>query len=193
MRGGNQPSDSEHEANMSTTENTATETTPTPTPTPADLAKLLQQGDPAPAQPAEATDDEPLREAGKKALERERAAREAAEKALADLRREIEDSKKSAEQKAAEALAEAQRVAEENAARALRYEVAAEKGLPLDLATRLTGGTKDELLADADKLMAFVQAPVAKPQPVPGEGRSTALPLNGDGIESALKNALGIS
>lgn len=160
--------------------------TDAPVPTPADLAKQLAQGDPAPVT------DEPLREPGKKALDEERSARQAAEKALADLRKEIEDSQKSAEQKAADDLAAAQRAADEAAAKALRYEVAVEKGLPLNLAMRLSGSTRDELVADADSLMEFVQAPAAKPQPIPGEGRSTALPLNGDGIESALKNALGI-
>lgn len=38
------------------------------------------------------------------------------------------------------------------AARALRYEVAAETGLPLNAAARLQGATKEELVSDAEEL-----------------------------------------
>ncbi len=39
---------------------------------------------------------------------------------------------------------------------ALRYEVALEKGLPLDLAKRLVGDDRDSLVADADGLRALL-------------------------------------
>lgn len=119
----------------------------------------VTQGDPA---------DEVLREPGKKALDSERAARAAAEKALADLRKEIEDSKKTAEQKASEDLEAARKAAEESAAKALRYEVAAAKGLDLKLAARLSGSSREDLEADADALMElFPKADPAKPEPAP--------------------------
>lgn len=120
--------------------------------------------------------DEPLGDGGKKALDAEREARRQADKALADLRKEIEDSKKTAEQKASDALNAAQRTADENAARALRYEVAAAKGLDLSLAARLSGTTKEELEADADSLMELIPKATAQPETpplaptVPGEG-----------------------
>lgn len=40
----------------------------------------------------------------------------------------------------------------------LRYKVAVEKGLPMNLAKRLVGGDEDELLADADALLAELNA-----------------------------------
>lgn len=116
---------------------------------------------PTPAPPAQATPtpstEPPARETDWKAEARkwEQRAKENSE-ALRAREQEIEDSKKSAEQKAAEALAAAQSSAAEAAAKALRYEVAAEKGLDLALAARLTGSTKEELESDADALMALI-------------------------------------
>ncbi|WP_258933209.1 hypothetical protein [Nesterenkonia pannonica] len=53
-------------------------------------------------------------------------------------------------------LSEARKEAESNATKALRYEVAAEKGIPLEAAARLTGETKEELESDAEKLQALL-------------------------------------
>lgn len=114
--------------------------------------------------------DEPLGAPGLKALQDERDARASAEKALADLRKEIEDGKKSAEQKAADDLAAAQRDAADAGLRVLRYEVAAEKGLDLKLAGRLTGTTKAELEADADALKALIPAGPTGPKPDRSQG-----------------------
>lgn len=148
-------------------------------PTPADIA-------PTPVPPSEpdsatpnAASEQPLGEGGKKALQAERDARATAERALADLRREVEDSQKTAEQKAADDLAEARRSAESATAQALRYEVAAEKGLDIKLASRLTGATREELEADADVLMTLIptqtKPPVYDPQaPVVPSEKSTA-------------------
>ena len=139
-------------------------TDPTPTPTPP----VIPATPPTPAPPATPTspaDDEPLGAGGIKALNAERDARAAAEKALADMRKEIEDGKKSTEQKAADDLAAATRARDEAATRALRYEVAADKGLDLKFAARLTGSTKEELEADADALMALIPNPTAPPVP----------------------------
>lgn len=136
-----------------------------PKPTPPAKAPETPAGD----QPKD--EGKPLGEAGIKALQTERDARAAAEKALADLRKEIEDSTKSAEQKAAEALTAAQKAAEENAVKALRYEVAAEKGISLALAARLTGSTREELAADADALRALIpEAKPGSPKPDPSAG-----------------------
>jgi len=65
---------------------------------------------------------------------------------------------------AADAITAATATAAQAESRALRYEVAAAKGLDLALAARLTGSTKEELEADADTLMALIpKAPEAPP------------------------------
>lgn len=69
-------------------------------------------------------------------------------------------------------------------------EITKESHIPADA---LRGSTEEELKAHHDQLAALV--PVADQKArhvVAGEGESTPLALNGDGIESALKNALGI-
>ncbi|AEI11824.1 hypothetical protein [Cellulomonas gilvus] len=151
-------------------------------------------GTPATPAPAPSTDDgvpsdsgdEPLGEPGKKALVAEREARAKAEADLAQLRKEIEDSKKSAEQRAADDLAQAQRDAAAADLRALRYEVAAAKGLDLQLAPRLTGATKAELEADAEALKALIPTTAPTPKPDPSQG-------GGGGADKATSVAAGRS
>ena len=111
-------------------------------------------------------------------------------KAKAEKLAEFEESQKTEAQKAQERLEAAEKRAAELELKAARAEVAAAKGVPAEL---LTGSTQEELEASADALIAF-RGEVKQPalQPIPGEGTMGALPLNGDGIESALKNALGI-
>ena len=111
-------------------------------------------------------------------------------KAKAEKLREFEESQKTEAQKAQERLEAAEKRAAELELKATRAEVAAAKGVPAEL---LKGSTQEELEASADALIAF-RGEVKQPalQPIPGEGPSGPLPLNGDGIESALKNALGI-
>ena len=122
---------------------------PTP-PTPA----------PPAVEPTATPEGAPLGDAGLKALQAERTRAAKAESDLKALQQQIEDSQKTAEQKAAEASADATSARLE----ALRYKVAAEKGLTLSLAARLTGSTKEELEADADTLMALIpKAPEAPP------------------------------
>jgi len=66
--------------------------------------------------------------------------------------KEFEDAGKSAAEKLEEDRAAAEGRATSAETKLLRFEVAAEKGLPLSLAGRLQGSTKEELSADADKL-----------------------------------------
>ncbi len=114
--------------------------------------------------------DQPLGEAGIRALQAERDRAAKAERDLAALRKEIDDAKLTTEQKTAADLAAAQRDAADAALRALRYEVAAEKGLDLKLAGRLTGATKAELEVDADALKELVKAPATGPKPDRSQG-----------------------
>lgn len=119
---------------------------------------------PTPPAPAPAPAD--LGDAGKKALDEERAARREAEKQRKDLEarlkeleplaakaKQLEDSKKSETEKLGEKLTAAEKRAVEAEQRALRLEVAAAKGLTQVQAKRLVGTTKEELEADADELL----------------------------------------
>src|SRR5690606_26093218 len=67
--------------------------------------------------------------------------------------REYEDANKSESEKTAERLSKAEKTAQEAEARALRLEVALEKGLTAAQARRLVGSTKEELEQDADELL----------------------------------------
>lgn len=145
--------------------------TPAPDPAPTPPAPSAPEPTP-PADPAPTPD--PLGDAGLKALQAERTRAAKAEADLKALQKQIEDSQKTAEQKAADAITAATTVATEATAKALRYEVAADKGIDLALASRLTGSTREELEADADKLMTLIpkgQAPATPPTgpTVPGQ------------------------
>ena len=72
---------------------------------------------------------------------------------------EIEDRDKSEAQKLAERAEAAEKRATELETRALRLEVAAEKGLTPAQAKRLVGSTREELEADADELLETFKAP----------------------------------
>jgi colicin import membrane protein len=150
------------------------------------------------AEPAAEPTQEPaetLGENGVKALQAEREARKAAEKAVADLNAKLqgfEDAKLSdierANKAAADAAAELATLRTENA----RSKVALEKGVPADLIEFLTGDTAEDMAAKADVLMARLSSPgVPKPDPSQG-GSGQAHALNGDPLLDALKNSLGI-
>ena len=90
----------------------------------------------------------------------------------------LRERAKTAEQKAASA----EDTARENAdlkAQLLRAQVALEVGLPPALASRLQGGTREEIVADADALIKLV-APKApgsrKPSNRVGEGHEKGVP-----------------
>lgn len=104
--------------------------------------------------------DDTLGDAGKRALERERQARRDAEARLKELEplaakvKELEEGKKSAEQKLLETAEKLERRIAESDRRALIAEVAQEKKLTPAQARRLQGTTKAELEDDADDLVA---------------------------------------
>ena len=115
-----------------------------------------------------------LGEGGKKALEAERKARRDAEARLKELEplaakaKELEDSNKSEIEKATERITGAETRATTAEERALRLEVAIEKGLTLTQAKRLIGATREELEADADELLESFKGP-EKPSGRPKE------------------------
>lgn len=91
-------------------------------------------------------------------------ANETAAKRLA----ELEESQKTEAQKTQERLDAAEKRASELELKATRAEVAAAKGVPVDL---LSGSTHQELEASADALIAFRGDP-AKGPIIPGQGRT---------------------
>jgi hypothetical protein len=74
---------------------------------------------------------------------------------------ELEEAQKSEQQKLIERAEKAERLAAEVEARAMRVEIAAEKGIPANL---LSGTTREDLEASADALLAF-RGEAAKPAP----------------------------
>jgi hypothetical protein len=126
----------------------------------------------------QATQPSDLGDAGKKALQEERQKARALQKqvneALARLK-QFEDRDKSEAEKTAERLSEFEKRATAAEQRALRLEVAAEKGLTPGQAKRLVGATREELESDADDILAtFPAAPAVPerkaPKPDPSQG-----------------------
>lgn len=155
-----------------------------PATTPA--ASATPAGDPSATRPpaAPGTDgDKPLGPNGEKALQAERDARKELEKqvaALAPLQKLVTalgggdpgKAKTEIEQLTERQAEFEKQVAEERNAR-WRAEVANDKGLTGDQASRLRGATREELAADADKLVAqFGITPAAPgtPRPDPSQG-----------------------
>ncbi|MFW6079066.1 MAG: hypothetical protein ACODAE_05555 [Gemmatimonadota bacterium] len=111
------------------------------------------------------SDDEPLGDAGKRALDREREARRKAEDDLKTARDELakvkadQDASKSDLQKLTERVESAERTAGEAERKALVAEVAQAKKLTPAQARRLQGSTREELEQDADDLLeAFTKS-----------------------------------
>lgn len=147
--------------------------------------------DPPQDPPADPPADEPLREPGKKALQAERERADAEAKARKELEQKLAklapleqiadllggkptgDGKTDLERLTERLSQHETDLASEREAR-WRSEVALEKGLSLAQAARLQGGTKEELLADADALLElFPAAPSTGPRtpaPDPSQG-----------------------
>lgn len=130
-------------------------TTPPPPPVPP----TIPPGDPATALAPPA--DQPLGPAGLKALQAEREAREALEKELAPLKQlaaALSGGKapagKSEIELINERLASQDKVIADQAVELLRSAVATDKKLTAEQAAELRGGTREELIAHADRLIA---------------------------------------
>lgn len=146
-----------------------TEETPTPTPE----VKPEPQG--------ESTDW--------KAEARKWEARAKADHEVAQKWREYEQSQKSEHEKLAEELARAKAEASQASTTLLRYEIAAEKGISGAALDLLTGSTREELAANADKLLSLI-ADQSKPKsPLPDENQGKPAPAPaGQLTEADLKN-----
>jgi hypothetical protein len=144
--------------------------------------------------------DDELGENGVKALREERDARKAAEKALNELAAKVkafEDRDKSESEKLQEQLTELSNRAAKAERENARLAVIAEHQIPKDYQDLIQGDDVEVLTAAAAKVQALIEA-TSSPNDraslvIPSEGGSPALALNGDGLESALKSALGIA
>lgn len=115
----------------------------------------------------EPPNDAPLGDAGEKALEAWKQRAKDAEKAAREAQQRVqqyEDANKSELEKLAGKLTKAEQAKADAEARLLRYEVATEKQIPADAMDLLTGSTREELEAKADKLLTFVKKPEATPE-----------------------------
>lgn len=90
--------------------------------------------------------------------------------------REYEQSQKSEHEKLAEDLANARAEASQASTTLLRYQIAAEKSIPSDALELLIGSTREELEANADKLLSLI-ANQSKPKtPKPDENQGKPAP-----------------
>lgn len=119
--------------------------------------------DPPKTPPADAkSDDGNLGESGKKALDEERKARREAEARLKELEPLADEARKKAEGEKSELTKAQEALVTERDARTkaetalLRFEVGADKNVPLKLIRFLHGTTKEEVEASADALLAEV-------------------------------------
>jgi hypothetical protein len=153
----------------------------------------------APTPTAPATQPEtPAQETDWKAEARKWESRAKENSSAAQKLAEIEESKKSETQKLQEQLTALQERAAQAERDRERLAVIAKHGIPEDYHDLVHGSDVDSLEASAAKVGALITSN-AQPQQdaasfvIPSEGGSPSLALNGDGIELALKKALGIA
>lgn len=161
------------------------EATTTTTSENATTEQQQAQGDPA-----------ELGEGGKKALDAERAARKTAEKAAADLQAKLDEigrANESALEKAQREAQEAREAAQAAATDAIRFRIAAEKGITDNVDLILTAGDEETMRRQADLWASRTPDTTAGPRPDLTQGGSgQPLALNSDGLEDALRSKLGI-
>lgn len=130
---------------------------------------------PAPDSSAPNPDNEPLGEAGMKALQAEREQRKTLEKQLADAAAKVkafEDEKLTEAEKLTKARTEAEQQAADAQRELARYKVIAELGVPAELQEFVTGADEATIRASAGKLVAAFAASRQPgiPKPDPSQG-----------------------
>ena len=120
-------------------------------------------------------------------------------KSAADKLAEIEESKKTEIQKAAERAEQAEKRISELERDKGRLSVIATNQIPEEYQDLVKGDSEEELVASAQKVKQLIEnaaqnnAAGQASYVIPSEGGAPAtLPLNGDGIEGSLRKALGI-
>lgn len=107
--------------------------------------------------------------------------------------REFEASQKSEYEKLADELAKFKSEAEQASAKVLRYEVATEKGIPAEALDLLTGSSREDLEAAADKLIALIadQNKPSAPKPDMNQGKPASAGRSAaDQFAAALSNLI---
>lgn len=150
--------------------------------------KTQKQGEPA---------DAPLGDGGKKALDAERTRAKELEKQLnaaTTKLTEIERANESAIEKAQREATEAKEAAGRAMTDALRFKIAAESGISENVDLILTAGDEETMRRQAALWSERASAAPSGPRPDLSQGGKgeSALALNGDGLEEALKSKLGI-
>lgn len=130
-------------------------------------------------------DEKPLGDAGKKALDEERKARRDAEAKAKDLEarlKGIEDKDKTEVERLTAQVNDLTKERDTATVSSARMRVALDKGLTPTQAKRLVGATEEELLADADELIADLGAKPSDERKPPSGGRprEELKPGNGD-------------
>lgn len=97
-------------------------------------------------------------------------------------------------EKASAALGDSQKATQEAASAATRWKVAATHGVSAqDAEVFLTASDEAGLVAQAERLVELQGSKVpTNPLPDPSQGRADAMALNGDELEAALRNKLGM-
>ena len=167
-----------------------------PTTPPADPAKGTPGTDPAdPTSSKPDPDPADLGDAGKRAIKAEREARQAAEKAAKDLAaklKELEDRDKTEAERLTEAKVAAEQKAAEALAEALRYKVATRFGInDEDAGLYLTGNDEATLVRQAERLAELAKASGATPKPDLTQGGKGTPALNSSALEESLRRAVG--
>ena len=146
-----------------------------------------------PAEPVQA----PAQETDWKAEARKWEARAKENVGAASKLAEIEEASKTEAQKLADRAAAAERTASEKDRALVKLQVIVDHGIPKEFQDLVHGDTKEALEASAAKVKSLIPAGEAPQERasfvIPSEGGSPSLALNGDGIESALRKALGIA
>ena len=143
------------------------------------------QGDPA----AE------LGESDKKALDAERTARKAAEKAAADLQSQLDQinrANESALEKAQREAQEAREQAQQATLDAIRFRIAAETGITDNVDLILTAPDEETMRRQAQLWVERAPASAGPKPDLTQGGSGQPLALNSDGLEEALRSKLGI-
>lgn len=107
--------------------------------------------------------------------------------------REYEASLKPVQERLAEELASAKAEASEASLKLTRYEIAAQKGVPSEAVELLTGSTREELEAAADKLLTLIanQSKPISPKPDFNQGKpATGGSSTADQFAAALADLL---
>lgn len=130
-----------------------------------------------------------LGDAGKKAIDEERKARREAERRANDLDKrlkEFEDAGKTEIEKLTGRVADLEPKLTAAEARALRLEIALDKGVPKSLAVRLQGSTREEMEADADELLKTIGNGKKTPS-FDGGAKADDAPKGGSFLAQALR------